>query len=58
MAKNENMIKAEIIKILPDNWSYSERYQLFQKIADEYKKKSAKEISTENRKFREKMYGR
>lgn len=54
--KNEKMLKAEIIKLLPD-WSYVDKYQFFQRLADEYKNKSRKEIATENRKFREKMGG-
>jgi hypothetical protein len=42
MTKNK-MIKVEIIKLLPDEWSYSKKYQFLQDLADEYKKKSCKE---------------
>lgn len=49
------MIKAEIIKLLPDDWSYQDRFHFFLKLSDEYKKKSRKEIERENNEFRIKM---
>ncbi len=49
-------LKAEIIKLLPDNWTYVQRYQFFTELADDYRRKSQREVATEDKKFREKKF--
>lgn len=45
MKKSEiKMIEMEIRKALPDTLSYAEKYQILDKIADEYRTKSRKEV--------------
>lgn len=48
----EKQILVEIIKILPDEWSYTKRCLFFEKIADEYRRKSRKEVTDDTRKFK------
>lgn len=47
----EKQMQIEIIKILPDDWSYTKRCTFFEKIADYYRKKSRKEVSEDTRRF-------
>jgi hypothetical protein len=42
--KEEKMIQMDIRKALPDNLSYSQKVQILEKLADEYRAKSRKEV--------------
>lgn len=52
--KNEKMIMMEIRKALPDTLSYTEKCRILEKLADEYRVKSRKEVSDEVTKFKAK----
>jgi len=52
---NKKLLKMEIIKLLPDNWSATQKYQFFESLADEYRKKSRDEVNSDERKFRAKI---
>ena len=44
MAKKHNKLKAEIVKMLPDDWSIAERLKFFEEMADDYRSKSRSEV--------------
>lgn len=42
--KGVNKLKAEIIKMLPDEWNYQDRLKFFEQLADIYRKKSRESV--------------
>ena len=45
MSKNEEkMVAMAIRKALPESWSYSQKCQMLEALADEYRKKSRKDV--------------
>ena len=42
--KKNTKLKAEIIKLLPDEWSYAERLSFFEDLAADYRKKSREQV--------------
>lgn len=44
MAKKHNKLKAEIVKMLPDDWSIADRLKFLEEMADDYRSKSRAEV--------------
>jgi len=53
--KGKNILKMEIRKLMPDDWTNTVKYQFLTELADEYRKKSQDEVNADERKFRSRM---
>jgi len=42
--KGAKQLKAQIVKMLPDNWTYPERLAFFEELAADYRKKSRENV--------------
>lgn len=51
-------VQYEIIKLLPSDWTYTQRCIFFEKMADFYRVKSRKEVQDDTRKYQVKKDGK